>query len=237
MKAIRPCSFVFWFLPLCTLLALGCTAARDSGPTQELPETLVEKIAVFGFRSVLGADEASRMVRDELSGATYRGEPVPSHIARELSEVLFERLSKEKGMSLVSPGRTGDVFSSMVNSDPTVQQSLGPLLQETGVKLDVDAVLVGHVSRWRDRRGRDFAVNEAASVAFDLHLLRSADGRIIWSSRFDKTQTSLSENLLDFQTFVRSGGRWMRADELAAMGLDELVTRMPIRRPESAEPE
>ncbi|MEJ2025227.1 MAG: hypothetical protein P8Y00_09485 [Deltaproteobacteria bacterium] len=70
-------------------------------------------------------------------------------------------------------------------------------------------------------------MNRAASVAFSLHLLRVADARIVWNGNFDKTQRSLSENLLDLKTFLGGGGRWMSARELGFLGLKQLLANMP----------
>jgi hypothetical protein len=46
-------------------------------------------------------------------------------------------------------------------------------------------------------------------------------------AKFDKTQISLSENLLDIQTFLKARGRWVTAGELAEMGLTELIESFP----------
>ena len=38
---------------------------------------------------------------------------------------------------------------------------------------------------------------------------------------------ALSENLADAGTFFRGGGRWLTARELARLGVDELLARLP----------
>jgi len=52
---------------------------------------------------------------------------------------------------------------------------------------------------------------------------------VLWSGRFDKTQRSLSENLLDMRTFFRGKGKWMSARELASLGLEIIIRDMPLR--------
>ena len=101
------------------------------------------------------------------------------------------------------------------------------LLQIVGETLKADAILMGYIYRWREREGGDYAVENPASVAFDLHLIRSVDGRILWKSKYDKTQQSLTENLLDVGTFVKGGGKWMTVEKLAMIGLEKLVQEMP----------
>ena len=97
------------------------------------------------------------------------------------------------------------------------------VFQEIGKAYSADAVLTGYVYRWREREGTEYAVNRPASVAFDLYLIKTDDGVIIWKGRFEKAQQSLSENLFDLGTFLKSKGRWMEAKELADIGLAHLM--------------
>ncbi len=87
-------------------------------------------------------------------------------------------------------------------------------------------MLIGHLYRYREREGTDFAINRPASVAFDLYLIRPDDGAVLWKGRFDKTQKSLSENLLDIDTFLRGQGRWMTAERLAELGLEDVLGKL-----------
>ena len=64
-------------------------------------------------------------------------------------------------------------------------------------------------------------------MAFDLHMIRPEDGRILWKGKFDKTQRSLSENLLDWAIFRQGRGRWMTVEELALYGLGKMLKEMP----------
>jgi hypothetical protein len=100
---------------------------------------------------------------------------------------------------------------------------------QIGKALSADGVLGGHVYRWRERQGTDYAASRPASVAFDIYLMNAGDGMILWKARFDKTQISLSEDLLDLQTFLKAKGRWMTADELAEIGLTDFVETLPKR--------
>ena len=64
-------------------------------------------------------------------------------------------------------------------------------------------------------------------MSFDLHLIRSHNGAIMWRSMYDKTQRSLSENLLDMGTFKESGGKWLTVDKLGEIGLRKILAEMP----------
>ncbi len=92
--------------------------------------------------------------------------------------------------------------------------------------------MIGYVYRWREREGTDYSVNRPASTAFDLYLIRSHDRAVLWKGRFDKTQRSLSENILDMETFIKGKGRWMTVDRLAKLGLSNLMSKFPSSKTE-----
>jgi len=145
-----------------------------------------------------------------------------------MTDRLFYRLVADERIELVAPGQAEGVYSSIVVSDANVGMGAVGILQEVGKTFGADAVLAGYVYRWREREGTDYAVDRPASVAFDLHLVRPMDGAVLWRSKFDKTQRSLSENVLDFETFVQGGGRWMTVEKLALLGLQKLLEEMPV---------
>ncbi|MGZ3634670.1 MAG: hypothetical protein ACXWMO_02035, partial [Syntrophales bacterium] len=62
---------------------------------------------------------------------------------------------------------------------------------------------------------------------FEIHLIRVSDGVIVWRGIFDKTQISLMENLLQIASFIKEGGKWVTAKELAAEGMDEVLKDFP----------
>ena len=132
---------------------------------------------------------------------------------------------------LVPPGQAKGVYSSIIDSDATVKKKVIEMLQEVGRNFGGDAVLVGNIYRWRERDGTNWGVKSPASVAFDLHLLRSRDGSILWSAKFDKTQKGLTENLFDLDTFLASKGRWMTADTLAGVGLKKMLGQIKKEEP------
>jgi hypothetical protein len=87
--------------------------------------------------------------------------------------------------------------------------------------------VVGYLFRFRERKGEPYAVQQPASVAFDIHLLRVQDGVLVWRGSFDKTQSALMENILQAPAFYREKGRWVTAEELAAEGLEQVLKSFP----------
>jgi len=182
-------------------------------------------IALVGFRPALFPAQAPGMVRSPISGAVFAAEPVSEEIAEAISTQLFERLTKESPYQWVSPREAAAAFSRITSSDPNLTDR--DVYLGIAKALSADAVLGGHVYRWRERHGTDYAASQPASVAFDIYLMTAADGMTLWKARFDKTQISLSENVLDLQTFLKARGRWMTAHELAEIGLSEVVETFP----------
>ncbi len=78
-------------------------------------------------------------------------------------------------------------------------------MADRGRRHGADGVLVGFVYRYKERVGKAYGVESPASVAFDIHLIRVADGRTIWSAHFDETQQSLGDNLFKLGSFSLAG--------------------------------
>jgi len=224
-------SFIFSCWPLLfagviLFLVAGCGGSR--APVPEKPTLQgAEKIAIVGFRAALDEGDTPHTVRDPLSGAVFWAQPVPPHVVREMTSELFERLKTRGNREVLPPGQALGAYSSLASRDLGLALLPVKMLQEIGKMLGADLVLAGYIYRWTERQGTDYAVNRAASVAFSLDLVRVSDGRIIWKGKFDKTQRSLSENILDLKTFLRGGGRWMSAKKLASLGLNRLLAEMP----------
>jgi hypothetical protein len=205
-------------------------ACSSPAPTRDeevthLPD--VNKIVVAGFSPALTPGDPSNWAKDPITGAVFWAEPVDEGVAREMTDILFDKMVEGYGYSLVSPGQARGAFSEILASDRGLKLDALGMVQEIGKAFGADGVLVGRIYRWQEREGTDYAVSRPASVAFNLLLVRPSDGAILWKARFDKTQQSLSENLFDMSTFLHGGGRWMTARKLALMGLDETMARMP----------
>ena len=187
----------------------------------------ISKVVVAGFYAASSQKDGHDVIQDPISDTSFAAEPVPKDTLQRLSGLLFEKVSIEKGFECVSPDQAKWAYSRIVRSDQDLGASSLEMLQKLGDSFEADAVLAGYIYRWRDREGSDFAASRPASVAFSLLLISSAEGRVLWRGRFDKTQLSLSENVLDFATFRETGGRWTTAEKLSLLGIQNLLTEMP----------
>ncbi len=206
---------------LLVMLCSSCQSRKEQVPHERPSLPKIEKMVVVGFLPAMSQWDTPNMVRSPVTGAVFFAEPVSEQVVSNLTANLFERIVKEKRYDLISPGQAKGVYSILRLSD-VIQPEI-EIIQKIGQAFSADAVMSGYLYRWQEREGTDYAVNRTASVAFDLYLIRPDDGAILWKDRFDKTQQSLSENLLDINTFLKGQGRWMTAGSLADLGLDKVL--------------
>lgn len=218
--------FLLMWVICCFGMCLSCQHQKIS--TVKKSRVLsIKKVVSVGFLPAVADKEEPGVYRNPLSGSVVSAEPVPRDVVLKMNNVLFDRVAAEKDYVLVSSKQAMGVYSSIVASNENVGMPATKVIQEVGKTFNADAVLVGYIYRWREREGKEYAVERAASVSFDLQLIRPIEGAILWKGKFDKTQQSLSENILDMGTFFESGGKWITAEKLAMMGLQKMLQEMP----------
>jgi hypothetical protein len=102
-----------------------------------------------------------------------------------------------------------------------------PSAVQLGKELGADFVFLGYLFRFEQRVGSAMGVDRPASVAFHIHLLRVRDGKSIWTGKFDETKRPLSENILKIRSFLRRKASWLTAEELASVGMEEVLEDLP----------
>lgn len=146
---------------------------------------------------------------------------------------------REDATSLVA-GYVADGFASrgldMVPASD-VEQALGEsagaaearsLAQIAGERFGADAVVIGTVYRFRDRTGEAMGSTHPASVGYEVKILSSPGGKLLWSGAFDHTQVALSENALVAAQYPGGGTHWMSAEELARWGARKMASELPL---------
>lgn len=204
---------------------LGCDLRRVAAPGDVSFQHSLKSIAVVGFLPAVPPGGETGLVRNPLVGAVRQAAPVTAEVIERMNESLFSRMVESKKYEFISPGQAQGTLASLLSTNSGIGEA--ELFMSLGKGVEADAVLAGYLYRWVEREGADYGVNRPASVAFDLYLIQTSDGVILWKGGFDKTQHSLTENLLDLSTFLKAKGRWMSAEALAEMGLSELLERFP----------
>jgi hypothetical protein len=88
------------------------------------------------------------------------------------------------------------------------------------------AVVLGRVTRWREREGSAAGATRPASVAFEVSLYQAPTARRLWTGRFDETQKSMTEAILRARQYPGGGTRWLSAEEFARWGAQEVARSM-----------
>ena len=221
---VRIICFIFFIL-ICFSFA-GCSSPKKQIKPRPLAVP-VDKVVFVGIIPALDKASSAAMIMDPLGGSVFEAEPVPPGANVVLTGLIIEKLNEANRYSLIipTPEQMGDknFSASFSGYETNVRDSL----VKFGKDLKVDAVMVGWLYRWNDRKGSEFAAQSASSLAFDLHLISTSNGSVLWREKFDKTQQSLSENILDFGTFIKSRGMWLTIEDLAEIGVSNVLSELP----------
>lgn len=189
--------------------------------TQE-GEVVLKRLAILPFEEKFSENDTA--VSCPLCGAVFHTDKNSTSGAAFLENTLLESLEKDKRFTIVTPDRSGEIYRRLSASS---KEPLRDVLKRLGSEVEADGVLIGYLFRYRERKGYTYSVEKPASVAFDVHLMRVKDGAILWRCSFDRTQSSLMENLFQISSFYRHGIKWITVRELADEGMEEVVKTFP----------
>lgn len=208
-------------LLLCLLFLAPMTGCRtghvvsDPAPPTKGNETVL--ILPFVDMTVIYGENAN--IRCPLTGRLFMGGPVPPEMSGVITARLYELLEEETDYKLIA----FDELETTGNARPPSARAGLRELAAVGRRAGADVVMIGHMYRFRERVGKKFAAETPASVAFDVHMIRVADGRLLWTGYLDETQKSLSENLFNIGMFLEREGQWVTAREMAVKALQYVM--------------
>jgi len=214
------------FLALVALCILGCASGLPASAPARRETLHIQSVLVLPFKEARTLYGTDRSVRCPVCGAIFETGPIEVGADTYVTQQLVAFLKGKTPYTLIPSGPAEGIRSEIISQDPGMSER--ELLVEMGKRLQADAVMSGMIYRFRQRIGTSFSVDTPASVALGVHLIRVADSRLIWTGIFDETQHSLSENLLQLRTFVRRGGGWLTAQQLATFGLHEILATLPL---------
>jgi len=157
-------------------------------------------------------------------GVYSRGEILPGS-QNKLTRLLQEKMEAIKTFKVLPIEKMEEVLSLWDKRQ--FEEKIIPTSIQLGRELNVDFIIIGFLFRFEERIGSPIGVERPASVGFDIHLFRLRDGIEVWKGRFDETQRPLSENLFKIGSFFRRKASWLTAEELASVGMDEILKRLP----------
>ncbi len=201
------------FLAGCSLLNGG----REE--TRPLPE--LKRIAVLPMDRASARAGGTARPTCNISDAVIDTNIIPPEPAEKLTQQLFDRFRGDPRFLLVPEGKCMGFLNNFIATD--ISQSQLSLIRAFGKQLQVDAVLYGKLYKYKERVGKTYSAQRPASIGFDLNLIRTRDGALLWRYNFDKTQQALTDNLFDIGLYRSKGMRWLTADELASYGLEKAL--------------
>jgi hypothetical protein len=209
-----------------TLLMLVCIlGVASAGRADPRPG-----LAVIPFFAQIHEDPTKGSVCPVCQRAVRRGD-IPPGTLDFLTQLLNQKMEAQKEFR-VSSMREVEAYPELLRSELFQTKPVTSSI-ELGGALSVDYVFIGFLYRFDERVGAPLAVEKPASVGYDLHLFRVKDGKMVWSGRFDETQQALTDDLLKLGAFLRRKAVWLKAEELASVGMDEVLKDFP--RPEALE--
>lgn len=150
-------------------------------------------------------------------------EPLAEPPAETVTRAVDEALRRLPDWQITDGLVTGEALRRLCGEvrAPTLAEA-----HAVGKLLAVDAVLHGQVTEFDERVGADLAAQTPARVAFTVELMRIPSGERVWEAVYAETQKALSDNLWNLSGFLQTGGRWVRAGELAAIGAEKVAAEL-----------
>ncbi len=212
---------------LFTCLMLGSCSTRAIHPEPARQASNIKSILILPFQDLPRLYESNIHVRCYLCGQVMATGFVPDSAGPFMTSQIVSLMEKNEGYTILSSDGSQDLLSGMMSGPDNAAAAYLNLYIGIGKRAGADAVLIGHIFRFQERKGNRASVESPASVAFDLHLIDVESGRIVWTGNFDQTQRPLSENLLELGSFIKRGASWVTAEELALGGLEDILRRFP----------
>jgi hypothetical protein len=162
--------------------------------------------------------------------AGYPREDVPAVEEKVLGEMdlLFSRvLALESPHSYIGPEKSLACARSLKIASPERQSALRKW-SAVGRCMEVDLLIVPQILEWREREGAQYAASAPAGVIMDTYVLDVRGESLISRSHYDATQSALAANLLDLDTFLKRGGKWVQAGDLAREGMEKAVKELGL---------
>src|SRR5262249_10040102 len=114
-----------------------------------------------------------------------------------------------------------DVTQALQNLPPSTPADLETNAFALGRLVAADGVLFGTVQRYEERVGIDDSDAKPAAVTFSLKFMDMTTKQVVWSSKYSKTQKAFAQSLTMLLNFVQKEGRWIHAQEVADVGVEQ----------------
>jgi len=186
----------------------------------------VQRLAVMPFLPGNTALNADNQVRPALDCTMMEfceevNDELGANAANALTRLMQRAMELKLYDKVIPLTRSAQIYDDLPQN--RMVDTPRQLAQRFGKATGADHVIIGSVWRYRDR-----TPDMGASVAFTVYLLEVDNGRRVWRGRFDKTQQALTDDLSDAGSFfTKGGGHWLSAEELARLGITQIMQSFP----------
>jgi hypothetical protein len=208
---------------LVVFLALSITAQAQEKNAEKVKPPM--RMAVISFQPLTSGDGRANTVICPICGIGYSSGKILKGSENIVEEIFVNKLRELKGVELIPSDKVQDVYKIIASE--SLKEPLVNIFKKVGKELGADVVAVGYVYRYIEREGNKYSVEHPASVFFEIHLIDTIDGRIIWRGFFDRTQKSLMEDVFQISSFFKAGGTWMTARQLTEQGMNKIFETFP----------
>jgi hypothetical protein len=206
------------------MVLVACGGSRYVVTRQAAEKISFNKITVLPYHAIR-PDVGDTIAHCPLSGDPFMAGRVETGAAEVLTELLTEKIAAKPQFFPAPRAVVEDLWKDVLACQKPVIDAAH--MSKLGKALDADGLLLGFVYAFRDRVGTGYSVETPAVVSFDLYLIESASGKVVWKASYTRSQQSLAENVLDLGEYVQGGMRWLTAKELASLGLTEMLQKFP----------
>jgi hypothetical protein len=208
---------------LVTFMTLSITAqaVEKNAEIAKLPM----RVAIISFQSLTPAEGQGNTIICPLCGIGSSSGKILEGSEKIVEEVFVDKLHELKEVELIPLDKVQGVYKRIASE--SLKEPLLNILKKVGHELGTDVLAVGYVYRYTEREGYNYSVKHPASVAFEIHLIKTIDGSIIWRGFLDKTQKSLMEDVFQMSSFFKGGGKWMTARQLTEQGMNKIFETFP----------
>jgi hypothetical protein len=213
---------ILWLLAFLSILAVACETRTPMrirpGPVVAASRIArsdgsMRKIAVMPFYP---EGPSPRSVGGGTGGVSWENAAL---VASYVADALIAQ-----GVDVVAPSDLELAFEGQGLPVPRLDPATAA--ERASKDFGATSVVLGKVTRWREREGSAAGATRPASVAFEVSLHEAPTGRRLWTGRFDETQASLTENILRARQYPGGGTRWLTTEEFARWGANEIARSM-----------
>ena len=188
----------------------------------------LKQIALLPFESAPGKGPSAApnggKQGEELTA--FEGVRVEPEAQKVITDIFMETIEKAGKYSLIPQEEVDTAMDRMELKMQEISQR--EVVLKLGEGLRVDAIMVGSVFAYEERRGGPLAVDRPATVGFTASLISIPDGKTLWTGNYFERQQSLTENIALFPLFWKRHGQWLTARELAEYGVEQVLKTWPV---------